>query len=79
MPRQYGHHFVDDIFKCIFFSEKVCITTKILTEVCFLESTSHLASIGSDNGLVSNMRQAIIWTSDGLAYWRIYASLGLNA
>ena len=23
------------------------------------------------------MRQAIIWTNDGLAYWRMYASLGL--
>ena len=24
------------------------------------------------------MRQAIIWTNDGLVYWRIYASLGFN-
>ena len=24
------------------------------------------------------MRQTIIWTNDGLVYWRIYASLGLN-
>ena len=23
-------------------------------------------------------RQAIIWTNDGIVYWRIYASLGLN-
>ena len=22
--------------------------------------------------------QAIIWTNDGLVYWRIYVSLGLN-
>ena len=35
-------------------------------------------SIGSDNGLVPNRRQAIIWTNDCLVYWRIYASLGLN-
>ena len=24
------------------------------------------------------MLQAIIWTNDGLVYWRIYASLRLN-
>ena len=33
---------------------------------------------GSDNCLVPNMWQAIIWISDGLVYWRIYASLGLE-
>ena len=35
-------------------------------------------SIGSDNGLAPNRRQAIIWTNVGMLYWRIYASLGLN-
>ena len=35
-------------------------------------------SIGSDNGLVPNRRQAIIWTNDGLGWWRIYASFNLN-
>ena len=34
--------------------------------------------IGSDNDLALNMRQAINWIKDGLAYWRIYASLGLG-
>ena len=29
-------------------------------------------SKGSDNDLVSNRRQAIIWTKDGRVYWRIY-------
>ena len=28
--------------------------------------------------LSSYMEQAIIWTNDGLVYWRIYASLGPN-
>ena len=28
--------------------------------------------------IVPNKRRVIIWTSDGLVYWRIYASLGLN-
>ena len=35
-------------------------------------------SVASDNGTVSNRRQAIIGTDDGLFYWRIYASLGQN-
>ena len=37
-----------------------------------------LFSIGSDNGLAPNRRQAIIWTNDDPVKWRIYASLGLN-
>ena len=32
-------------------------------------------NIGPDNGLVPNRRQAIIYTNNGLVYWRIYASL----
>ena len=36
------------------------------------------ASIGSNNGLALTTQQAIIWTNDGLVYWRIYASLSLN-
>ena len=30
------------------------------------------------NGLTLNRWQAIIWTYDGLVYWCIYVSLGLN-
>ena len=37
-----------------------------------------LTSIGSDNDLVPSGRQANIWTNDGLVWWRMYASLGLN-
>ena len=36
------------------------------------------SGIGSDNGLAHIRGQAIIWTNNGLIYWRIYASLGLN-
>ena len=36
------------------------------------------SSIGSDDGLASTRRQAIIWTNDGLVYWCICASLSLN-
>ena len=35
--------------------------------------------ICSDNGLVPIRRQAIIWTTDGLVYWRIYVSLTVAA
>ena len=31
--------------------------------------------IVSYNGLALNRRQTVIWTNDGLVYWRIYASL----
>ena len=34
--------------------------------------------IGPDNGLAMNSKIAIIWTIDGLAYWRIYAPLDFN-
>ena len=41
------------------------------TEICSQRSNQQFASIGSDNGLAPNRRQAIIWTNDGLVYWRI--------
>ena len=40
-------------------------------------SNRHQIDIVSDNDFSANKRQAIIWTSDGLDDWRIYASLGL--
>ena len=36
------------------------------------------ASLGSDDGLAPNRRQAIIWTNAGLVSWPIYAPLGRN-
>ena len=35
-------------------------------------------NIGPGNGMTSNNWEAIIWTDDGLFYWHIYASIGLN-
>ena len=66
-------HFEMDLleWKCMNFYEN-------FTEVCSLGSDSQLTSIGSDNGLVPNRRQAIIWTNDGQFYRRIYASRSLN-
>ena len=48
------------------------------TKVCSSGFNLQYPIIGSDNGLAPTRRQAIIWTKDGLAYWRIYESLGLN-
>ena len=48
--------------------------TEISTHVSNWQNTS----IGSDNGLVPNMRQAIIGTNGGLCCRRMYASVGLN-
>ena len=51
---------------------------KNFIEICFLGCNWQYDSIGSDNGLVPNRRQAIIWSNVGMFYWPIYASLGLN-
>ena len=42
------------------------------------DPTNNIYTIGSDNGLAPPRRQANIWTNDGMFYWRIYASPGLN-
>ena len=34
--------------------------------------------ISSDNGLVPNQHQAIIWTNVDTLHWHIYVPLGLN-
>ena len=65
----------DDIFKCTFLNETVRISIKIsLTFVpkCPIDKIS----IGLDNGLAPNRRQAIIWTTADPVHRRIYAALG---
>ena len=44
----------------------------------FLRVQLTIFCIGSDYGLAPPRCQAIIWTNDGLVYWRIYASLSLD-
>ena len=46
--------------------------------MCSSRSNWQYGSICKDNCLVPIRWQAIIWASDGLVYWRICASLGLN-
>ena len=47
-------------------------------EICSQQWNWQWASIGSDNSLAPNWRQAIIRTNRGRIYWRMSASLGLN-
>ena len=64
------------IFKGISLNENFRILTTI--SQCSLGSNWQYGSISSDNGLVPNRRQAIIWANNALGYWRIYALLCLN-
>ena len=47
-------------------------------EICSLWLNWQCTIIDSDNGLVPNRRQAIVWSSNGGFYWRIYASFVLS-
>ena len=44
--------------------------------MCSVGSNWQYGSIGSDNGLALNRRQAIIWANVGILYWCKYSSLG---
>ena len=76
-PRQNGPHLADDIFKYIFLNKKVWIVNKIFLNFITkgpIDNESSLTFLC--NGLVP--QQAIIWTNDGLIFWRIHTSLYLN-
>ena len=47
-------------------------------EMCSSWSNWQYVIIDLDYGLALNRQQPIIWINDGLVFWRIYASLGLN-
>ena len=47
--------------------------------MCVQGSNKQLGSIGPYNSLVSNMRQAIIWTQIGPIYLRLHVWPNLNA
>ena len=59
--RQNGGHSVDDIFKCIFLNEYVCISINFSL---FPGVKLTIFHIGSDNGLTPTRRQAIILTNN---------------
>ena len=75
-PRRNGRRFADDISNAFPWKHLVYIDQNF-TEICF-QGTNQQAISGSDNSLASIRRQGFIWIIDGLAYWRIYASLGLD-
>ena len=66
----------DDIFKCIFLNEKVRILIEISLEFVPKGLIEFKPSIGLDNGLAPNRRQAIIWTNADPILWHIYVALG---
>ena len=74
-PRQDGRHFPDDILKCIFLNENVWISLTISLKCVRKVRIFHhwfRQWLGADQGTSHCLSQ---WW---LAYWRIYASLGLN-
>ena len=75
-PGQNGGHFADDILRCIFVNKNVCIMLKISLKFVLSEANRQHPSIGLDNGLAPNRRQAINWTNADPIHWRIYAALG---
>ena len=65
-PGQNGSHFTN----------KILIRFCMLIKVCPEGPNSQKPSIGLNNGLVPNRRQAIIWTNADLIHWCIYVALG---
>ena len=45
------------------------------TDICPQEFNWQSFTIGTDNGLMPNRQQAIIWTNADPIHWRIYATL----
>ena len=59
-------------------NEKFCILIKISLRFTPKGPIDNKPSIGLDNGLAPNRRQAIIWTNADLIDWRIYMALGAD-
>ena len=73
-PRQNGHHFTDDIFKCIFWNENVWILPKISLDFVPKVPINNIPALDQ----IMAWRQAIIRTNDSLftdAYIRHSASM----
>ena len=64
-------------FEVCFLEWKLSNLKQNFTEICFSLYNWRYVGIGSDNGLMPNRWQAIIWTNDGLVQWGIYALLSL--
>ena len=75
--RQNGCHFAD-ILNTFSWMKTFLFFKWNFTEICSLWSNWQYGCIGSDNGLVPNRWQAIIWSNVGVFYWCNYVSLRLN-
>ena len=72
--RRNGRRYAENVCKCIFLNENFWISNIISLKYVplgLIDTTLWLVQ------MTPNRRQAIIVTSDGLFYWRIYASRGL--
>ena len=76
-PRQNGRHFPDDIFKCIFLNGNIWMWIKISLKIVLKVLINNIPALV----------QTMAWHQPGnkplseqcwLAYWCIYALLGLN-
>ena len=62
-------------FQMHFIEWKVLKFDYNFTEVCSTGFNEQYPSIGLDNGLAPNMRQAIMWSNAHPIHWRIHAAL----
>ena len=58
--------------KVFVWNENYCNLIQISLKFVSKGPINHNPAFGSDNGLVPNRWQAIIWTNDGLVYWNTY-------
>ena len=63
-------------FEMHFREWKMLYFEKYFTDICSQGFNWQSSSIGTDNGLMPNRQQAIIWTSADPIHWRMYATLG---
>ena len=76
--RQNGCYFPGDIFKCILLNENIWISIKISMKFVSKDSINNIPTLVKIMAWCPIRWKAIIWTYDGVAYWRIYASLDPN-
>ena len=76
-PGQIGCYVADDIFRCIFVNEKsILIEISLKCVPTGPIDNEQWTSIGLNDGLAPDRRQAIIWNNVDSIHWRIYEALG---
>ena len=76
--RQDSRHFCRRHIRKQFHEWKLLNFKWNFIEICSLGSNWQQTTIGTENGLSPNRRQAIIWSNYGLVYWRCYPTLGCD-